>query len=138
MNILFLSFYFEPDLCAGSFRNTPLFKEIISRLGEDDYVHVITTLPNRYQSFEANAKLEEIGKGAFYDCDSLEKIVIPDSVKTIYSDDYYYNYESTFGYCDNLKSVVIGNGLTNIDEGTFTRKLILIGKSLILEQKDEQ
>ena len=62
MNILFLSFYFEPDLCAGSFRNTPLFKEMISRLGEDDYVHVITTLPNRYQSFEAEAKAEEIGK----------------------------------------------------------------------------
>ena len=61
MNILFLSFYFEPDLCAGSFRNTPLFKEIMSRLGKNDYVHVITTLPNRYQSFEANAKAEEIG-----------------------------------------------------------------------------
>lgn len=62
MNILFLSFYFEPDLCAGSFRNTPLFKEMVNRLGEDDYVHVITTLPNRYQSFKANAKTEEIGK----------------------------------------------------------------------------
>lgn len=61
MNILFLTFYFEPDLCAGSFRNTPLFKEIMSCLGENDYVHVITTLPNRYHTFEANAKAEEVG-----------------------------------------------------------------------------
>lgn len=62
MTILFLSFYFEPDLCAGSFRNTPLFKEIINKLGENDYVHVVTTLPNRYQTFEASAKVEESGK----------------------------------------------------------------------------
>ena len=26
--ITYLSFYFEPDLCAGSFRNTPLLKEL--------------------------------------------------------------------------------------------------------------
>ena len=62
MNILFLSFYFEPDLCAGSFRNTPLFKELVSRLDKNDYIHVITTLPNRYQTFEANAKSEEVGE----------------------------------------------------------------------------
>ena len=62
MNILFLSFYFEPDLCAGSFRNTPLFKELVSRLDKNDYIHVITTLPNRYQTFEANAKTEEVGE----------------------------------------------------------------------------
>ena len=29
MKILFLTYYFEPDLCAGSFRNTSLFKELL-------------------------------------------------------------------------------------------------------------
>lgn len=61
MNILSLTFYFEPDLCAGSFRNTPLFKELIANLGENDYIHVVTTEPNRYQSFEANGLVEEVG-----------------------------------------------------------------------------
>lgn len=62
MNILFLTFYFEPDLCAGSFRNTPLFRELQSRIGKDDYIHVITTEPNRYKTFEASGKAHEEGE----------------------------------------------------------------------------
>lgn len=61
MNILFLSFYFEPDLCAGSFRNTPLFKELLNNITEDDYIHVITTEPNRYSTFQVSSLAEEIG-----------------------------------------------------------------------------
>lgn len=59
MKILFLSFYFEPDLCAGSFRNTPLFKELLGRINKNDYIHVVTTQPNRYHSFRAEAKAVE-------------------------------------------------------------------------------
>ncbi len=51
MNILYLTFYFEPDLCAGSFRNTPLVKELSLLLNPDDIIHVVTTMPNRYQSY---------------------------------------------------------------------------------------
>ena len=43
MKILFLTFYFEPDLCAGSFRNTPLFRELLRQMNEKDWIHVITT-----------------------------------------------------------------------------------------------
>lgn len=53
--ILYLSFYFEPDLCAGSFRNSPLLKELADQLKEDTEIDVITTLPNRYKSFDATA-----------------------------------------------------------------------------------
>lgn len=54
--ILYLTFYFEPDLCAGSFRNTPLAYELV-KLGEGlVHVDVITTLPNRYSSFEVEAQ----------------------------------------------------------------------------------
>lgn len=62
MNILFLSFYFEPDLCAGSFRNTSLFKELKKQLGKEDYIHVITTEPNRYSSFQTECLSEENGE----------------------------------------------------------------------------
>jgi glycosyltransferase involved in cell wall biosynthesis len=51
MTILYLTFYFEPDLCAGSFRNTPVVAELARQLGTDGTVHVVTTHPNRYQSF---------------------------------------------------------------------------------------
>lgn len=60
MRILFLTFYFEPDLCAGSFRNTSLFKELLNQLTPKDFVHVVTTHPNRYKTFQAEgASLEE-------------------------------------------------------------------------------
>jgi len=55
MRILFLSFYFQPDLCAGSFRNTPLAEKLAERLRAGDEVDVLTTLPNRYQEFSADA-----------------------------------------------------------------------------------
>jgi glycosyltransferase involved in cell wall biosynthesis len=55
MRILYLTFYFEPDLCAGSFRNTPLVEELANQLTSGDLIHVVTTQPNRYQSFKLAA-----------------------------------------------------------------------------------
>lgn len=57
--ILYLSFYFEPDLCAGSFRNSPLARELAAQVAGMAEVHVISTLPNRYNSFSADAPLDE-------------------------------------------------------------------------------
>lgn len=57
--ILYLSFYFEPDLCAGSFRNSPLARELAKQLMETCTIDVITTVPNRYSSFSADAPQEE-------------------------------------------------------------------------------
>jgi len=73
MRILFISFYFEPDLCAGSFRNTPLFYELCSQLNDDDFVHVITTQPNRYKTFKTNG--DKVEKGGNYE---INRIKIPE------------------------------------------------------------
>lgn len=61
--IVYLTFYYEPDLCAGSFRNTPLAIELAKQACEKDIiVDVYTTLPNRYSSFERSAlEFEELG-----------------------------------------------------------------------------
>src|SRR5690554_4931152 len=59
MRILYLSFYFEPDLCAGSFRNTPLAKELSQQCGENCHIDVVTTQPNRYSTFKVEAKARE-------------------------------------------------------------------------------
>lgn len=59
--ILYLSFYFEPDLCAGSFRNSPLVKELSSQFGGE--IDVISTVPNRYKTFAVDAPaFEDRGK----------------------------------------------------------------------------
>ncbi|WP_124980821.1 glycosyltransferase family 4 protein [Nonlabens xiamenensis] len=59
MRILFLTFYFEPDLSAGSFRNTPLFKALLEKLPSDYIIDVITTVPNRYSSFKVDSDAYE-------------------------------------------------------------------------------
>ena len=51
MNILLLSFYYPPDLCAGSFRAHALSKALVERMAPVDRLDVLTTRPNRYASF---------------------------------------------------------------------------------------
>ncbi len=70
--ILYLSFYFEPDLCAGSFRNTPLAKELATKtLGIAD-VDVFTTIPNRYKTYLQVADSFENDKNLY-----IHRIKIP-------------------------------------------------------------
>jgi len=54
LKVLVLSFYYAPDLCAGSFRTTALIEQLKQQPNAE--VEVITTMPNRYASFEASAK----------------------------------------------------------------------------------
>jgi glycosyltransferase involved in cell wall biosynthesis len=60
MRILVLSFYYQPDLCAGSFRCTALVEEL--KKFSHCEIDIITTLPNRYASFSVDAqKVEKEG-----------------------------------------------------------------------------
>jgi glycosyltransferase involved in cell wall biosynthesis len=71
--ILYLTFYFRPDLCAGSFRNSPLVDELARQIeNENIEVDVITSSPNRYATFRKNFKqTEQLGNI------SIERIVVP-------------------------------------------------------------
>ena len=51
MKILILSFYFRPDLSAGSFRASALVDAMLSIMPAGTSVDVITTAPNRYSTF---------------------------------------------------------------------------------------
>jgi len=54
--ILVLSFYYAPDLCAGSFRTTAFIDQLKQQINIDDEVEIITAMPNRYESFNEDAK----------------------------------------------------------------------------------
>lgn len=53
MKVLILSFYYSPDLCAGSFRTAALVEQLMVVPGIE--IEVITTMPNRYSSFGVSA-----------------------------------------------------------------------------------
>lgn len=54
--IVYLTFYFRPDLSAGSFRNTPLLEELTKLAKKaNTIVDVYTTLPNRYSTYNVEA-----------------------------------------------------------------------------------
>ncbi|QGG79078.1 glycosyltransferase [Litorivicinus lipolyticus] len=59
MRILFLSFYYAPDLSAGSFRNTALVAALTDQLPSGSQIDVITTRPSRYASFNIDAPQNE-------------------------------------------------------------------------------
>jgi hypothetical protein len=50
VKLLVLSFNYQPDFCAGSFRSTALVKYLSQEIDETDTIEVITTMPNRYES----------------------------------------------------------------------------------------
>jgi glycosyltransferase involved in cell wall biosynthesis len=63
MRILILSFYFEPDLSAGSFRMAGLVEALQRKIGSDVRIDFLTTQPNRYASY-SQAALPEEERGA--------------------------------------------------------------------------
>lgn len=63
MRILVLSFYYRPDLSAGSFRTTAFVTALRERSPPGTQIDVITTLPNRYRTFTQQAAEIEIDAG---------------------------------------------------------------------------
>jgi len=59
LKLLILSFYYEPDLCAGSFRCTALVKQLLREKEGRLDIEVITTLPNRYATYSKDAPQHE-------------------------------------------------------------------------------
>lgn len=55
MRILILSFYYPPDLSAGSFRCAALVKQLQKVLPENAEIHIATTIPNRFPTYKIKA-----------------------------------------------------------------------------------
>ena len=73
MKLLILSFNYQPDFCAGSFRSTALVKYLRQEIDPDDSIEVITTMPNRYESLK-NPALEYEEDGNVI----IRRIPVPD------------------------------------------------------------
>jgi len=72
MKIIFFTFYYPPDLSAGSFRAVALAKELSKKLASNDELHIITTHPNRYAGHKVTANdIELDGKI------TIHRIIVP-------------------------------------------------------------
>ena len=72
MKILVLSFYYAPDLSAGSFRTTALIDALMKLRQTGLEVDVLTTSPNRYGSFDSDAPESEQYEGL-----TIRRIALP-------------------------------------------------------------
>ena len=57
--LLVLTFYYPPDLCAGSFRAGAFLEAVQKQAGADLEIDVLTTMPNRYHSYSSTASSVE-------------------------------------------------------------------------------
>jgi len=64
--LLLITFYYPPDLCAGSFRSAALVRELLQVIPPGTTIDVVTTQPNRYGSFKQQA----------VDCESDDKVTV--------------------------------------------------------------
>lgn len=76
MRILLLSFYYQPDLCAGSFRATAMVQALLKQLPAGAHLEIVTTAPNRYISYS-----ETVTNGAHaveqHDQYTIHRIALP-------------------------------------------------------------
>lgn len=72
MRLLLLTFYYPPDLCAGSFRSSALIDALRKVAGDGMVVDVMTTMPNRYHSHTNQAEVMEQYKGV-----TIHRIPLP-------------------------------------------------------------
>ncbi|HHT9158223.1 MAG TPA: glycosyltransferase family 4 protein [Candidatus Brocadiaceae bacterium] len=117
MRILVISFYFEPDLCAGSFRTSSFVKALRNAITAEDTVDVITTLPNRYGSYRVETSELEIDSNI-----TIRRIRVPfhksgfyDQAKSFFV--YFFNslrfvrsreYDVVFATSSRLFSAFLG------------------------------
>ena len=86
MKICFFTFYYSPDLSAGSFRSEALVENLISQIDTKDNLVVITTSPNRYKSYEVETEVLTI-KGNL----KIFRIQLPKHTGTMFSQAFSFS-----------------------------------------------
>ena len=124
MKLIFFTFYFDPDLSAGSFRASSLTKALANILDKKSEIHVITTQPNRYKEYKVEAKKIEVEKNI-----TIHRISIPEHKNTLLSQVYAFVFYALKAHklCMRLKPNFIigttGRLMTGLLSGTCASRL---------------
>lgn len=85
--------------------------EITEYTGNASKVTVPSSVVLKYDEKEITIPVAELKEYAFYNNSSVESITILDNIKTIEG--------LTFGFCENLKEIILPKNLTSIEESAF-------------------
>ena len=117
MKIVFFSFYYPPDLSAGSFRSVALSKALEKKIGTKDELHVITTQPNRYLTHSVKAENKEI-KGKI----TIHRLNVPIHRSGMISQTYTFSVFalSAFNVCRKIKPDFLIGTTSRLMTGVLT------------------
>ncbi len=100
------SFVYIPDQIDG---------RDVTVIGKDAFKH-----NEALENIRLPNKLEYIGVCAFYGCDNLVSVTLPNSLKSLHYDpDHNSNGSCQFEYCHSLQRVVMGKNISDIPDETF-------------------
>ena len=85
MKIVFFTFYFPPDLSAGSFRSIAFSQSLKERIEPGDKIDIITSHPNRYK-----AHLIEAQDVEFDEMITIHRINVPSHTGSMFSQGYAF------------------------------------------------
>ena len=117
MKIVFFSFYYPPDLSAGSFRSVALSKALEKKIGTKDELHVVTTQPNRYLTHSVKAENKEV-KGKI----TIHRLNVPTHRSGMISQAYTFSVFalSAFNVCRKLKPDFLIGTTSRLMTGVLT------------------
>ena len=124
MKIVFFTFYYPPDLCAGSFRAIALTQALSKRMKNDDELHIIATHPNRYENHRVKASDIEVHGNT-----TIHRISVPSHKSGMFSQARTFATYALASYklCNKLNpDFLIGTTsrlMTGILTGVSARKL---------------
>jgi glycosyltransferase involved in cell wall biosynthesis len=117
MKIVFFSFYFPPDLGAGSFRSSALCYSLKNKLNIKDELHVITSHPNRYKRHFIKADDNEINGNI-----KIHRIKVPSHNGSMISQAYTFSIFafSAFNKCIKIKPDFLIGTTSRLMTGVLT------------------
>jgi glycosyltransferase involved in cell wall biosynthesis len=117
LKIIFFTFYYPPDLCAGSFRAVALVQALSKKLNSNHELHIITTHPNRYASHKAEAKdIESSGKV------TIHRIKVPKHQSGMFSQAYSFGVYAILAYrlCKKINPTFLIGTTSRLMTGVLT------------------
>jgi len=117
LRVVFFTFYYPPDLCAGSFRAVALVEAYKKKLQPGDELHVVTTHPNRYAEHRVEAKDRE-HSGAV----TIHRIQVPlhQSGMVGQSRSFYVFAKTAFKLCKEIQPNFIIGTTSRLMTGVLT------------------